>query len=557
MSTAEAVACLRRGDYAGAEAAVVRALVMDARDVEALSIRAMLRHQRGDIAGAIDAFNAVLAVAPKDAAAQFNRATLLHQAGRLEEAVHGYARTLELEPRDVTAWVQRAAAERALARHEDVVRSSAQALEIDARNPVALNEGAAGLAKVGRFEEALELFDRLVKADPDSALAHTNRGKVLAELDRYEEACSAYKRALLADPKHAPTWNSLGVARAALGQYAEAIDAYDSASLGENQNFDAGHPLFNKAAALLTQGDYARGFECYAQRFAAGATNAPPRVEETPRWTGERLDGLLRVRSEQGVGDQLLFTRLLPLVFERTPRVAIDADPRIANLLKRAYPQLEAVLAPGEVGRDVRAHVAMGDIAGVLKLAPKDIVALPVAMTANAERTQTLRAGYQSLTHGRPIVGIAWASPRARLARSKGAALEHWGALLRERYCFVSLQYGDERADIEAAKTAFGCDIHRDESVDQIRSIEDFAAQLSALDYIVTISNTTAHVAGALGLRCLVLVPPAHGLHWYWGAEGATTPWYPSLTLVRRSLGAAWDEQVANAADILRNALLP
>jgi tetratricopeptide (TPR) repeat protein len=557
MSTAEAVACLRRGDYAGAEAAVLRALEMNARDVEALSIRAMLRHQRGDIAGAIDAFNAVLAAAPKDVGAHFNRATLLHQAGRLEEAVHGYARALELEPRDVAAWIQCAAAERALGRHDDAARSCERALEIDPRNPTALNDGGAALARLRRFEEALVLFDRLVKTDPENASAHTNRGKVLAELGRYEEACSAYKQALIANPKHAPTWNSLGVARAALGRYAEAIDAYESASLGENQNFDVGHPVFNKAAAQLLLGDYAQGFESYVQRFAAGATNPPPRVEETPRWDGGQVDGVLRVRGEQGVGDQLLFTRLLPLALARTPRVALDCDPRIAPLLKRAYPELEAVLAPGQMARETSAHIAMGDIAGVLKLAPKGIAALPIVMHADAQRTQELRAKYETLASGRPIVGIAWASPRAKLARSKSAGLEHWGALLREPYCFVSLQYGDDSADIEAANAAFGCDIHRDESIDQMRSIEDFAAQLSALDYVVTVSNTTAHVAGALGLKCLVLVPPAHGLHWYWGVEGATTPWYPALALVRRALGAPWDEQVGEAASIVRNSLLP
>lgn len=557
MSTAEAVACLRRGDNAGAEAAVSRALQMNPGDVDALNMRAMLRHQRGDLPGAIEAMNAVLAVTPQDVAAHFNRATLLHQAGRLEEAVHGYARTLELEPRDVTAWVQRAAAERALGRHEDVVRSCQTVLEIDPRNQTALNDGAAALARLGRLEDALVLFDQLVKLAPDSPTAHSNRGKALAELGRFEEACSGYKHALLANPKHAPTWNNLGVARAALGRYAEAIEAYESASLGEDQNFDAGHPLFNKATALLVQGDYARGFKFYAQRFAAGATNAPPRVEQAPAWSGERIEGLLRIRSEQGVGDQLLFTRLLPLVFQRTPHVVIDCDPRIAALLRRAYPQLEAVLAPDEVKGDVAAHIAMGDIAGVLKLTPADIAPLPVAMQVDAARARDLSAKYRQLANGRPIVGIAWASPRAKLARAKSAALAHWGALLREPYFFVSLQYGSDRADIEAAGELFGCEIYRDDSVDQLRSIEAFAAQLASLDHIVTVSNTTAHVAGAIGARCVALVPPAHGLHWYWGAEGETTPWYPTLTLVRRALGAPWDGQVADAAAVVRNAILP
>jgi ADP-heptose:LPS heptosyltransferase len=241
---------------------------------------------------------------------------------------------------------------------------------------------------------------------------------------------------------------------------------------------------------------------------------------------------------------------------ERTPRVTVDCHPRLASLLKRAYPQLEAVLAPNAISAATCAHIAMGDIAGVLKLGREDVAAAPLTMQA-PERVHELREKYLTLAKGRPVVGIAWASPMAKLARAKRAALEHWGALLREPYFFVSLQYGDDRADIAAAREAFGGDIYRDESVDQMRSIEDFAAQLAALDQIVTISNTTAHVAGALGLRALVLLPPAHGLHWYWGHEGETTPWYPTLTLERRTLNEEWPSQIADAAGRVRNALLP
>lgn len=552
MSVAEASLCVRRGDWAGAEAAVMRALEANPRDADAWNIQAMLRHQRGDMAGALDALSQQVAAAPNDVAAHFNRATLLHQQGRLEEAVHGYARALELEPRDVVAWVSRAGAEHALGRHEDAAHSSLQALEIDPKNPTALNDGAAALGRLGRFEEALALFDRLVKLTPDAAPAHTNRGKVLSELGRFEDACAAYELALQHNPKHAPAWNNLGVARAALGRFDEAIAAYEQASQGENQHFDAGHPVFNKATALLMKGDYARGFALYAQRFAAGAAPAPPRVEQALPWTGKRIEGLLRIRGEQGVGDQLLFTRLLPLALETTPRVAIDCDPRIAGLLRRAYPQVEAVLGPNETCAEAQSHIAMGDIAGVLQLAPERIAALPIVLKADETKVAALEAKYRQMAKGRPVVGIAWASPRAKLARSKSAGLEHWGALLREPYFFVSVQYGDDRADIDAAHSAFGCDIYHDDGVDQMRSMEDFAAQLAALDHIVTISNTTAHVAGALGSRALVLAPPGHGLHWYWGAEGERTVWYPSLEIVRRKLGEPWQDQIARAAGAVR-----
>lgn len=550
MSVADAVACLRRGDFAGAEAAVARALAMDARDADALNVRAMLRHQRGDLAGAIAAMNDMLTITPDDAGAHFNRATMLHQAGRLEEAVHGYARTLALEPRDVTAWIRRAAAERSLGRHEDTARSCAAALEIDPKNATALNDGAAALARLGRFEEALAMFDRLVQASPNSVAAHMNRGKVLGELGRFEHACAAYRAAIRESPRHAPAWNNLGVSRLALGQYQEAAEAFESASLGDNQSVEAGHPVLNQATAFLMRGDYARGLELYTQRFATGAVDPPPRVEESAPWAGDSVEGVLRVRAEQGVGEQILFTRLLPLVLARTPLVAVDCDSRIAELLQRAYPNVHAVLAPDERCADAKTQVAMGDLAHVLKLAATDIEGLPVAMRAREARVRELRAKYQRQGRGRPVVGIAWESQRAQ-----AHALQAWEEVLREEYLFVSLQYGGERHDIEAAKSAFSCEIYRDEEIGLGRSFEDLAAQLTALDLIIVIPNIIAHLAGALGLRTLVLAPLPHRLHWCWGGAGDATPWYPGVRLLRRTIKESPADQMAAAAKLARQLL--
>jgi tetratricopeptide (TPR) repeat protein len=548
MSTNDALSCLRRGDAAGADAALARVLDANPRDYDALCMRAVARQQMDDLPGALAALDAALAIDEYQPTTHFNRANLLQMMGRLEEAVAAYARSLDIVPRDPEAWINRAAAERALGRDEDAARSCLEALRWDPVNQQALNDGAAALGRLERFAEALPLLDSLIAITPHSASAHTNRGKVLAGLERYAGAVDAYREALKHKPDHGPAWNNLGVAYAALGRHREAIDAYGRAAQLPSQHLGADHPLFNKAAALLLLNEYAEGFSLYAQRFDAGVTARPAAMGAAPGWDGARVDGVLRVMGEQGVGDQLLFARLLPFVLERTPRVVVDCDPRIAPLIKRAHPELEAVLAPNEAHFGAAAEIAMGDIAGTLELGAGDISRLPAVMRADAAKTAELRSKYATLAQGRPVVGIAWAAPRAKLARAKGAAIAHWGALLRAPYFFVSLQYGDARSDIETARAAFGCGLHADESVEQMRSLEDFAAQLSAMDHIVTVSNTTAHLAGSLGLDCTVLAPPGRGLHWYWGAEGEATPWYRSIHIARRGIGASWEDQIAAAA---------
>jgi hypothetical protein len=67
-----------------------------------------------------------------------------------------------------------------------------------------------------------------------------------------------------------------------------------------------------------------------------------------------------------------------------------------------------------------------------------------------------------------------------------------------------------------------------------------------ALDGVVTVCNTTAHLAGALGLSGLVLTPRAAS--WRYQLAGATLPWYPSLTVLRQHDAGDWTAVLGEAA---------
>jgi hypothetical protein len=61
--------------------------------------------------------------------------------------------------------------------------------------------------------------------------------------------------------------------------------------------------------------------------------------------------------------------------------------------------------------------------------------------------------------------------------------------------------------------------------------MDRFAAQVASLDLVVTIDNTVAHAAGALGVPAIVLSDD--GIN-HWPVRHERTPWCPSVTTVRR-----------------------
>jgi tetratricopeptide (TPR) repeat protein len=549
MSLSQAYARVQAGDLAGAEAMLTQIIAADARNIEALNMRVMVRHQRGDLEGALSDLNIIVESRPDDADARVNRGHILFHLKRYDEALRDYERATEMQPDDIEVWMVRAAAERESGRDDLAFESYTTMLRLNPSFPGVLSDRAASLGRLGRYEQALADLDRAIALSPDNVPAHGNRGKVLMELERYGEAALAFERALSGLDVSGSLWNNYGLVLSALGRDAEAETAFDRAAAAPLRDFDAGHPLYNKGLLRLSRSDYAEGFALYARRVELGVVPRPSGAAGIPEWGGTPLDGSLRIWSEQGVGDQILFTRLLPLVLQRAPNVVLDCDPRLAPLLKRAHPDI-SIVSPAGPFHHAQAQIAMGDLPRVLGVTPNDFAKLPAILRAHEEKTAAIRARYEELAQGKPIIGIAWASPRAKHARLKGASLDHWQPLLAQPYCFVSLQY-DPGEDIARA----GAPIHIDASVDQMRSLDDFAVQIAALDGIVSISNTTVHVAGALGKPAVVLVPPGRGLHWYWGFNGETTPWYPSLRLVRRALGAPWESQVAEAAALLGDML--
>jgi ADP-heptose:LPS heptosyltransferase len=97
----------------------------------------------------------------------------------------------------------------------------------------------------------------------------------------------------------------------------------------------------------------------------------------------------------------------------------------------------------------------------------------------------------------------------------------------------------------------FGVEIIHDPTIDQLKDMDGFAAQVAAMDAVFTTSCTTAHVAGALGVPGIVVVPVGRGLHWYWFADRTDSPWYPSLRLARQRTPERWDDAIAEAVHAL------
>jgi hypothetical protein len=406
---------------------------------------------------------------------------------------------------------------------------------------------------IGRQADALNSFMAAVEAGHKEAAYHC--ATLLALQERHDEAIEYYRRALHHMPSNVRILSNFATSLYALGQLDEAIQLLERAIVLDpaNSMLTANRATieYNKAAAALAAGCYAEGFAAYEHRRRIGVVDTPDFSEGRPQWRGEETGKRLYLWAEMGVGEEIFFSSFVADACSRSSRIVVGCDKRLMSILERSFPALEAVVDVGGMRLAFDVQCALPSLPFVLGVGVPPIERPRGYLKPDAARVRQFMEKYKALARSRPIVGLSWRSKNPRFGQEKSAELRDWEALLRRDCLFVSLQYGDVREEAASVAEAFGCEVYFDETVDQMTDLEGFFAQVSALDQVVTVSNTTAHVAGALGQECIVMMPKDKSLIWYWGDGRSATPWYPGHRVVAQMPESGVSGQVARCLEFL------
>jgi hypothetical protein len=263
-------------------------------------------------------------------------------------------------------------------------------------------------------------------------------------------------------------------------------------------------------------------------------------------WEGQSLAGkrVLVRRRIRHVAAEIRQARFIGCVGREAASCTVLADPRLTALFARTFPAARFV-SSREAATDIDCSLGYEDLAALYGRSAEALRAVFVPLVPDRAQVEQLGARYGAA--GKKRIGIAWASSNEG---KRLPGLEDWRPLLELAQCrFVSLQYGDVAPDLGRLDAMALAPIIVDASVDQLADLDRFAAQIAALDAVVTISCTAAHLAGALGKPTLVLFDEEDEQSWQ--HESDASPWYPSLRLLRRRAVEPWSAIVKRAVAVI------
>jgi tetratricopeptide (TPR) repeat protein len=483
-----------------------RALELDPGLAEAWSNLGELLGAAGDKAGEIDAYRRAVSANPQLAPVWSNLCNAMLEAGRAGEALAACQRATDLDPDFAAGW----------------------------------NNLGNALHACGRNDEAVAACERALKLAPELAEAWSTLGAALHGLGRLEEAVGAHLRAAAIQPKAAHHPFNLGVALQHAGCYTEAI-----AHLQRALALDPGHAQahWDLAFALLASGQFPEGWEQYEWRWHRPSAGA--RRYEFTAWDGDASKPRrLLLWAEQGIGDHILYGSLLTDLASSPMRITLEVEPRLVSLYQRSFPQLAVIPQrdPPADPRDFDCQAPLGSLGRWLRTTFESFPRHRGYLKADMKRAEAYRARLRGDT-GVRLVGIAWKSANQELGAKKSQSLLDWGQVLKvPDVRFVDLQYGDtarERAEVERQT---GARIDHLPDLDLHGDIEGLAALCAACDLVITASNVTAHVAGALDRPVWLMAPQGGGRLWYWFAGRTDSPWYPSMRIFEQQVQGSWRE---------------
>ena len=538
--------------YGDAAAVFKKALLIRPNRIDCILGHALCQHALGDLQAAIKVVRECVSAFPENLDARATLARFLLEFGEEAEA------SLILEACLTSPTFNRLATfllgqlryrQLRLAEAEQIFRRGVAFAPKD----VGMNNYlGAVLHNLGQLPEAEVWVRKAYALDSKDPEVLANMGLILNANGHISEAIEFHQSALALRPSMPETWNNLGVSLQALGRWDEALASYDHA-LSLKPGFHGA--ITNKGHTLLTLGRLQEGWGAYRHRFDQKILATKRRIFSYPQWTGMAdVNTTLLLWTDQGLGDEVLYSSMINDASARVGRCVIECSHRLVDLFQRSFPQ--CVVLPRTNPADPRIEIqhphfqiSLAELGEILRPSLASIPQHQGYLKAAPRFQQTLREKYERLAGGRKIVGVSWKSENARTGVFKSVPLQNWVPIFQAASVFlVSLQYGNVVADISDMHKDFGIDIYHDVDIDPVQNPDMSAAQITAMDLVLTTSNTTAHFAGALNVPVWTLVPSGSGSLWYWFSDRSDSPWYPSMRIYRQSSERSWSRPIAQVA---------
>ena len=425
--------------------------------------------------------------------------------------------------------------------YDEAIKIFESILQIDSKNISALNSLAMTYHEKREKVKAEEYYLRALKIDKLSFVLLNNIAGFYREELSYNKAIDYYKQALLVNPNNAYIYNNLAKIYFDLNDHQEAMKNSFKGLEMKNNDGDIQKTI---SFIYLKDHDFENGWNYFDGRLDLEdfreknnyVKKLNSKIYRSSTLKNKR--GKFLIVREQGVGDEILYSSMYGDLLNDIDNVVIECDSRLLNLYKRSFPKYsEKFVSLGSITNDdekfkkINNIIYAGSLGRYYRKNIKDFKnnSFFKVDKSNFEDMQKKLSIYKK----KYKIGLSWKSFNNKFATDKSLNLKDFNKIFDLSNCHIfNLQYGDVKNEINSFNKNAKNKLLEIEGLDLFNDFEDIASLLKSLDVFVTISNSTAHLAGALGVKTILIKPENFAVFHYWNQKTDNTPWYNSVSLI-------------------------
>lgn len=484
----------------------------------------------GDYEKAYTYYMKVNTVRPNDEVILNNIGRVLKKQFKYKEAISYYELALKQNPNFLEALNNIGTVYRYLKDYEKSLYYYNQALKLKSDYEDCLTNVAVLYQFTGDEINADKYYQKVLSLNPHHSGCLNNYAIFHKERLEYKKAIDYFKKALLLKPDNAMYLNNIGVCYLSLGDYDKSSEYYQRAIDISPNYYEA---IFNRGLMYLINGDYQKGLNDYEARlknkehvpmhqFISTLNGAKP-------WNGEEdlNNKTILIVKEQGYGDYIQFIRFAVSLKEKGARVICDCHQKLTRLIGH-QDYIDEIY---QEGMTIDYYVPLMSLANLLK---KDIhqVGFTQSYITVDENTADFITDNDKLN-----VGFVWAgsvnnandSIRSMTLSTLLPVIQH------PNIHSYSLQVDDRNNDIAISRLHE----HVTDLGERLSDFYETAKIIKKLDLVVSVDTAVAHLAGALGKPCYLMLPFVPD--WRWLRDRDDSPWYESIEIFRQTKLNEWD----------------
>jgi len=387
-------------------------------------------------------------------------------------------------------------------------------------------------------EQSIEKYLELLNLYPNETIIYQHLGVYFAKHRLFDQALLAIDSGIELEATNSKNYFLKGRIHDELLNYAESIKSYEKCLELDPADQQA---KFNLSLAFLSVDDFEKGLPLYKYRLSDEQLS---RFSGIHNWDMPGRTGKVLIWSEQGVGDEIMFLRLAPVLSKLESRFFIECDKRFISTLQLNFPDMFFLPKGSEISNsEFDYQCPMGDL--LVHFYPE----LKQEWIQNQFLKPAIRNDLESVISGvsnkKKKIGISWLSMNEEYGTRRSIHITQLLQHLDPAKCvLVNLQYLVPEEDVKRIEEA-GFELI--DPVDCFNDLEGLFSLICHCDHVISIDNSVVHLAGSLGVDVKLLLPRLP--NWRWGLEKVKCDWYPTVDIFGQDASMSWDAVIQKACN--------